>query len=139
MKADAEGFLYPEHLPDRQHDTTSINARKYYIAQVEENSFPYIEMTSWFQALKEADTLPYSLISQTGAHWGFSSVLAADSLLRLTLLSRNQRFCLSATPTSGGCITTSPLMSSLSNQSFGSTTRRLIMVLAIKTKPQSQT
>ena len=80
--APEKGFLYPEHLPDRQHDTNSINAREYYAAKFEENGFPYIEMTSWFQALKAADTLPYSLISQTGAHWGFSSVLAADSLLR---------------------------------------------------------
>lgn len=80
--APEKGFLYPEHLPDRQYDTNSINAREYYAAKFEENGFPYIEMTSWFQALKEADTLPYSLISQTGAHWGFSSVLAADSLLR---------------------------------------------------------
>ena len=80
--APEKGFIYPEHLPDRLYDTNSINARKYYSAKFEENGFPYIEMTSWFQALKEADTLPYSLISQTGAHWGFSSVLAADSLLR---------------------------------------------------------
>ena len=80
--APEKGFLYPEHLPDRQHDTTSVNAREYYATQFERNGFPFIEMTSWFQALKEADTLPYSLISQTGAHWGFSSVLAADSLLR---------------------------------------------------------
>lgn len=80
--APEKGFLYPEHLPDRQRDTTSINAREYYAAKFEENGFPFIEMTAWFQALKEADTLPYSLISQTGAHWGFSSVLAADSLLR---------------------------------------------------------
>ena len=80
--APEKGFLYPEHLPDRPHDTASVNAREYYATQFEENGFPYIEMTAWFQALKEADTLPYSLISQTGAHWGFSSVLAADSLLR---------------------------------------------------------
>lgn len=80
--APEKGFLYPEHLPDRQHDTASINAREYYAAKFEENGFPFIEMTAWFQALKKADTLPYSLISQTGAHWGFSSVLAADSLLR---------------------------------------------------------
>ena len=80
--APEKGFIYPEHLPDRLYDTNSINARKFYAAKFEENGFPFIEMTSWFQALKEADTLPYSLISQTGAHWGFSSVLAADSLLR---------------------------------------------------------
>lgn len=80
--APEKGFLYSEHLPDRQHDTSSINAREYYVDKFEKNGFPNIEMTSWFQALKEADTLPYSLISQTGGHWGFSSVLAADSLLR---------------------------------------------------------
>ena len=40
-------------------------------------------MTQWFLDLKEADTLPYSLFSQSGAHWGFSSVLAADSVFRL--------------------------------------------------------
>lgn len=80
--APEKGFLYPEHLPQCLPDTTSLNAREYYSAKFDEMGFPYIEMTKWFQALKQADTLPYSLMSQTGAHWGFSSVLAADSLLR---------------------------------------------------------
>ena len=40
--APEKGFLYPEHLPDRPQDTTSINAREYYAAQFEENGFPYI-------------------------------------------------------------------------------------------------
>ena len=88
--APEKGFLYPEHLPDRQRDTTSVNAREYYAAKFEENGFPFIELTAWFQALKEADTLPYSLISQTGAHWGFSSVLAADSLLRFMETLKNE-------------------------------------------------
>ena len=80
--APEKGFLYPEHLPLRDFDTTTINAREYYSTKFDEIGFPYIEMTKWFQALKEADTLPYSLIPQAGAHWGFSSVLAADSLFR---------------------------------------------------------
>ena len=80
--APEKGFLYPEHLPRRDFDTTTINAREYYSAMFDEIGFPYIEMTKWFQALKEADTLPYSLIPQAGAHWGFSSVIAADSLFR---------------------------------------------------------
>ena len=80
--APEKGFLYPEHLPDRHFDTTSINARTYFSKKFDEYGFPYIEMTPWFIALKEADTLPYSLFPQTGAHWCFSSVLAADSLFR---------------------------------------------------------
>ena len=81
--APEKGFLYPEHLPRLKIDTTSVNAREYYAAKFEEMGFPYIEMTRWFLALKEADTLPFSLMSQSGAHWGFSSVVAADSLLKL--------------------------------------------------------
>ena len=77
-----KGFLYPEHLPDRKFDTTTINAREYYSQKFDEYGIPYIEMTKWFIDLKNADTLPYSLFSQSGAHWGFSAVLAADSLFR---------------------------------------------------------
>jgi hypothetical protein len=77
-----KGFLYPEHLPDRKFDTTTVNAREYYSAKFDEYGFPYIEMTKWFIELKQADTLPYSLMPQAGAHWCFSAVLAADSLFR---------------------------------------------------------
>lgn len=81
--APEKGFIYPEHLPDGIIDTTSINAREYYSAKFDKYGFPYIEMTKWFLNMKEADTLPFSLFSQSGAHWGFSSVIAADSLFRL--------------------------------------------------------
>lgn len=77
-----KGFLYPEHMPYRKHDTTTVNAREYYSAKFDDYGFPYIEMTKWFIELKKADTLPYSLFSQSGAHWGFSAALATDSLLR---------------------------------------------------------
>ncbi|MBQ6771108.1 MAG: hypothetical protein IJP44_09060 [Bacteroidales bacterium] len=77
-----KGYLYPEHLPFRKRDTTTVNAREYYASKFDEYGFPYIEMTKWFLDLKEADTLPYSLMPQCGAHWGFSAVLAADSLFR---------------------------------------------------------
>ena len=86
-----KGFLYPEHLPYRKHDTTTVNAREYYSAKFDEYSFPYIEMTRWFLELKEADTLPYSLMPQGGAHWDFSSVLAADSLFRFMGSLNGQR------------------------------------------------
>lgn len=87
-----KGFLYPEHLPYRKPDTTTVNAREYYSAKFDEYHFPYIEMTKWFLELKEADTLPYSLMPQGGAHWGFSSVLAADSLFRFMEQLNGQRF-----------------------------------------------
>ena len=77
-----KGFVYPEFLPRRRFDTTSINAREYYSGKLDEYDIPYIEMTKWFVGMKEADTLPYSLFPQAGAHWTFSSVLAADSLFR---------------------------------------------------------
>lgn len=80
--APQKGFVYPEHLPDREKDTTTVSAREYYSARFDEYGFPYIEMTKWFQEIKEADTLPYSLFPQTGAHWDFSAAFATDSLMR---------------------------------------------------------
>ena len=80
--APQKGFLYPEHLPYRKIDTTSVNARDYYCSKFDEYDFPYVEMTKWFKELKKADTLPYSLFPQTGAHWCFSAALATDSLFR---------------------------------------------------------
>lgn len=89
--APEKGFLYPEHLPKRQIDTTTINARLYYSQKFDEYDFPYIEMTKWFQTIKEADTVPYILIPQSGAHWSFSSVIAADSLFRFMGSLKNEK------------------------------------------------
>jgi hypothetical protein len=78
--APEKGFLYPEYLPDGRHDTTTFNAREYFEQKFAETGFPCIEMTRWFQLIK--DTANYPLIPQTGGHWNFSSVIAADSLFR---------------------------------------------------------
>lgn len=80
--APQKGFLFPEHLPEREFDTTGFNAREYLSAKFDTLDFPYIEMTKWFMDIKEADTLPYSLFPQTGAHWDFSAAFATDSLIR---------------------------------------------------------
>ena len=74
--APEKGFLYPENLPDGEHDTTTFNAREYFEQKFAETGFPCIEMTRWFQQIK--DTANYPLIPQTGGHWNFSSVIAAD-------------------------------------------------------------
>ena len=78
--APEKSFVYPEYLPDGEHDTTTINACATFLHRFEENGFPCIDMTSWFKQMK--DTVDYPVIPQTGAHWVFPAVYAADSLFR---------------------------------------------------------
>ena len=78
--APEKSFVYPEYLPDGEHDTTTFNACDFFLNRFEENGFPCIDMTRWFVLMK--DTIPYPLIPQTGAHWVFPAVYAADSLFR---------------------------------------------------------
>jgi hypothetical protein len=79
--APEKSFLYPEFLPDGEKDTTTFNACDYFAQRFEETGVPYIEMTRWFQQIK--DTVDYPLIPQAGAHWIFPSVYAVDTLSRL--------------------------------------------------------
>ena len=79
--APEKSFLYPEFLPNGDRDTTTFNACEYFAQRFEETGFPCIEMTHWFQQMK--DTVDYPLIPQAGAHWIFPSVYAVDSLTRL--------------------------------------------------------
>ena len=78
--APEKSFLYPEYLPDGERDTTTFNACAYFLHRFNETGFPCIDMTSWFGQMK--DTVSYPLIPQTGAHWVFPAVYAADSLFR---------------------------------------------------------
>lgn len=79
--APEKSFLYPEFLPEGEKDTTTFNACDYFATRFEETNFPYIEMTQWFQQIK--DTVDYPLIPQAGAHWIFPAVYAVDTLTRL--------------------------------------------------------
>ena len=87
--APEKGVLYSEYLPESERNDTTINAREYFERQFSENGFPCIEMTRWFQQIK--DTVDYPLIPQTGAHWLFPSVYATDSLLRYMEALSGQR------------------------------------------------
>jgi hypothetical protein len=78
--APEKSFLYPEHLPEREHNTKTFNASEYFLEKFKETGFPCIDMTGWFRQMK--DTVNYPLIPQTGAHWVFPAVYAADSLFR---------------------------------------------------------
>lgn len=72
--------LYPQYLPDREFDTTTIHAYGFYKEMFAENNFPYIDMNAWFKDVQ--DTLDYPAIPQASAHWVFPAVYAADSLFR---------------------------------------------------------
>ncbi len=78
--APEKSFLYPEYLPEQEYNTSTFNASDYFLEKFEEAGFPCIDMTCWFRQMK--DTVNYPLIPQTGAHWVFPAVYAADSLFR---------------------------------------------------------
>ena len=78
--APEKSFLYPEYLVEQEHDTTTFNACAYFMDKFAETGFPCIDMTKWFCQMR--DTVAYPLIPQTGAHWVFPAVYAADSLFR---------------------------------------------------------
>ena len=78
--APEKSYLYPEYLPEREFDTTTFRACDYFTDRFNETGFPCIEMTSWFHQMREC--VDYPLIPQTGAHWVFPAVYAADSLFR---------------------------------------------------------
>lgn len=79
--APSKPFVYPEHLPEREKDTTTINAMEYYDKSLTEAGFPHIEMTKWFRAMR--DTLPYPVFPNMDMHWQFTAVYGYDSLFRL--------------------------------------------------------
>ena len=80
MIAPSKSSIYPEYLPRRDFDTTSLNARSYYLTRFAENGMPCLDMTEYFLRMK--DTCSFCLFPPTGDHWNFSTVYATDSLMR---------------------------------------------------------
>ena len=78
--APSKSIIYPEYLPPREHDTTTLSARIYLAKRFEETGMPCFEMNDYF--LKMKDTCSFFLFPPTGDHWNFSCVYATDSLLR---------------------------------------------------------
>ena len=76
-----KAYIYPEYLPEQEFDTTTINARKYYISRLKEEGFPCIDMTEMFINMK--DTVDYPLMPSKGAHWNNTCVYGIDTLLRV--------------------------------------------------------
>lgn len=78
--APSKSIVYPEYLPPRERDTTTINAREYFARRFKETGMPCFDMNDYFLLMK--DTCSFYLFPPTGDHWNFSCVYASDSLLR---------------------------------------------------------
>ena len=72
--------IYPEYLPRRDRDTTTISLTAYYSRRLKETGFPFIDMTEWFVTMK--DTVSFPLFPKTDSHWRYSAVYGYDSLFR---------------------------------------------------------
>ena len=72
--------VYPEYLPRRDADTTTIHLANYYTRRMEGICFPFINMTDWFVSMR--DTASFPLFPKTDSHWRYSAVYGFDSLFR---------------------------------------------------------
>lgn len=73
-----KAYVYPEFLPEQDHDTLSVSARAYFSSRFNETGFPYLDMTEYFLQIR--DTSSYYLFNPTGVHWNFSAVYGVDTL-----------------------------------------------------------
>ena len=87
--APSKSIIYPEYLPRREHDTTTLDARTYFIQRFGETDLPCFDMNEYFLRMK--DTCSFYLFPPTGDHWNFSCVYATDSLLRFMEAQRGIR------------------------------------------------
>ena len=87
--APSKSIIYPEYLPRREHDTTTLDARTYFIKRFDETGLPCFDMNEYFLRMK--DTCSFYLFPPTGDHWNFSCVYATDSLLRFMEAQRDIR------------------------------------------------
>lgn len=72
--------VYPEYLPRRDADTTTIHIDEYYSRRMEETGFPFINMTDWFISMR--DTASFPIFPKTDSHWRYSAIYGYDSLFR---------------------------------------------------------
>ena len=72
--------IYPEYLPRRDADTTTIHMADYYARRMKEIGFPFVNMTEWFMTMK--DTVNFPLFPKTDSHWRYSAIYGYDSLFR---------------------------------------------------------
>ena len=72
--------VYPEYLPRRDANDTTIHLTEYFSRRMNEIGFPYINMTDWFVSMR--DTASFPLFPKTDSHWRYSAIYGYDSLFR---------------------------------------------------------
>ncbi len=72
--------VYPEYLPRRDANDTTIHLTDYFSRRMNETGFPYINMTDWFVSMR--DTASFPLFPKTDSHWRYSAIYGYDSLFR---------------------------------------------------------
>ena len=85
-----KSYVYPEHLRRQPYEDTLFNAGTYYDEQLTAKGFPHINMTPWFEDLR--DDYPFTLFYQLGSHWASGAVIGTDSLLRHMETLKGERF-----------------------------------------------
>ena len=85
-----KSFIYPEHLRRQPYEDTLFNAGTYYAQKLIEAHFPHIDMTPWFEDIR--DDYPFTLFYQLGSHWASGAVIGTDSLLRHMETLKGERF-----------------------------------------------
>lgn len=74
-------FVYPEYMPRRNpRQPDAVKCVEYYDTKMTEAGIPHIEMTKWYQQIK--DTASFDVFTKTDSHWRFSAVYGYDSLFR---------------------------------------------------------
>ena len=71
--------IYPEYLPYHQPaPADAIHTAAYYDSLMTAINFPHVEMTKWYQSMK--DTASFLLFPKRDTHWRYSAVYGYDSL-----------------------------------------------------------
>ena len=75
-----KAFIYPEHLPDMERDTSIVIPSEYYSRRFKEIGFPNVDMTAWFKQIKDTTTM--ELFKPMDSHWEYMGAFGYDSLFR---------------------------------------------------------
>lgn len=75
-----KAFIYPEHLPYMDRDTSIVIPSEYYSRRFKETGFPNVDMTAWFKKIK--DTTSMELFKPMDSHWEYMGAIGYDSLFR---------------------------------------------------------
>ena len=74
-------WVYPEYLPKHPPRLPdAVNTVEYYDQKMTEAGIPHIEMTKWYQQMK--DTASFDIFTKTDSHWRYAAVYGYDSLFR---------------------------------------------------------